>query len=681
MAKSGELVPIDVMPGVEPITDKTAVATPHFTFTDKVRFRDGKPQKLGGWESIQFDYDEEIQGYGRSIYSEFINGKYYIVIGTNEKLYSVIGSRLSNITPLKATSEAAPDSLSTQYDTLANNPLSAVSGSNFVTVSDTDAARFVAGDTVYLSGATTFAGIPFGDLAGDFLIRSVGVNVYTIYVATAATSTASGGGASVVRTSGLINVDSIGHGNANGDRVKIEDATDTGGILAAEINTEFSIRNVVTDSFDVMTIGEATSSVTAGGGASTIYYEEIPIGAVNETNVQGYGAGFYGAGLYGTALTSSSSRSYPRIWFSDRYANTIITTPGNQGGLYQWGGTVELAPELIANAPTTINYAFVSNNILVTFGAGGIENRIFSSDQNDIEEWSSSSTNQVFDDDIEGVGRLTSHVAVQDYNLIFTEFETHKMRYIGLPFVWEITPVDESIGIIAPMARCSVKGMGFWMGSENFYMFRGGSVEIIPSNTEKQSTCLQYVFDDLNWGQKSKFFAWYNKEFNEVWFHYASSNSSECDRVVRVDLLEFTWSLDTFDRTAAEYPNTKLVNPRLINIGTLYQHELGHNADGEPMEWVLRGNKKWYGTDTINTLRVIPDSIQNGNISFTASGFRYPQSQTSMYDNSYTVTPTTEYVSIVNNGRYNQYEWSGDSLDQFWEMGQWFEELEKGPRE
>lgn len=678
MAKVGELIPIDTLAGVEPSTDKTAVSTKHFISTSKVRTRDGKMEKIGGWQAVDFDYDETIDGYARSLYTDFINGKYYTLIGTNEKLYSVIGTRLSNVTPLLTTPVAAANSLETQYDTLANNPFGVVDGSKFVTVFDTEASRFEAGDIVYFSGASGFAGIPNTDFDGDFIIRSIGVNEYTIYVATAATSTTTGGGASVVRSSGLLNLTSVAHDNANGDRVKITDAADTGGILAADINGEFIIRNVQTDSFDFMTTGNATSAVSSGGGASTEYAEEIPIGPINETNVQGYGAGLYGLGLYGTALISDASRSYPRIWFSDRYADTLITTPGNQGGLYQWQGTVETSPELISGAPTEINYAFVSNNIIVTFGADGIENRIYASDQNNITVWTSSSTNQVYDDDIEGAGRLTSHCPVKDANLIFTEFKTYKFRYIGLPLVWEITALDETIGIIAPMARVSVKGMAFWMGSQNFYMYRGGSVEIIPANSQDQATCLEYVFGNINWGQKSKCFAWYNKDFNEVWFHYPDANSNEPNRVARVNLLDFSWTLDTFERTAAEYPNVKLVNPRLMNIGTLYKHELGYNDNGNPMPFSLTTNRRWYGKDSANILNIVPDSIQSGSLTLNIKAYLYPQSANPISDIDFTITPTTEFIPVTSSGRFYEYTITGGVLDQEWSMGTWFEDVQKG---
>ena len=681
MGKEATLQPIQITPGVQPVTDMTAVATNHYIASDKIRSFNGFPEKIGGWIGILFDYGQTIAGTVRSLYTDFINGKYYTVVGSNEKLYSLIGSRLTNITPLLTTSVTAANSLSTHYDTLINNPIEATLGELFVWVQDVDAANYQVGDTIYLSGATSFAGIPAPSLNGDFLVRETGTGEYKIYTGVAANATVAGGGAAVVRSSGLVTLSSAAHGNLDGERVKISGATDTGGILAAEINLEFIIRNVLPNSFDFMTIGEATSSVSSAGGAGTEYFEEIPDGLVNETTTQGYGAGFYGFGLYGTALLSTASRSYPRIWFDDRYADTIVLTPGNQTGLYQWQGTSEVAPALIPNAPTAVNYTFVSNNIIVTLGAGGIENRVFASDNTDITVWTSSSTNQVFDDDIEGAGRLTSHCPVKDYNLIFTEFKTYKFRYIGLPFVWEITAVDETIGLIAPMARCSVKGVAYWMGQENFYMFRGGSVEVIPANTQDQCTALNYVFQNLNQGQKSKIFAWYNKRFNEVWFHYPDASSNEPNRVIRVNLLTFEWWTDTLDRTAAEYPNTKLVNPRLINVGLLYQHEYGTDADGEPMEWSITSNRRYYSKDTVNVLRIVPDNFQDGDITFTSIGYLFPQSVTPMQTLVNNFEPITEKLETGNNARFYEFTWNGSELGQAWRMGQWFEELQKGATE
>lgn len=687
MAKTGIYQPIDTVAGVQPPTDKTEVNTVHYTYADKIRFENGTARKIKGWVSQAYDYGETVLGTIRTVFTEIINGKFYIVLGTNRRLYSLIGSVLTNITPLKDTSESAANSLSTHYGTLANNPLASTLNSPVLTITDPEAALFEVGDIVTLSGATGFAGILAAAINGDKLVRGVDTlaGTYTINVGVNANATTTGGGASVVRSSGLLTIASVAHGNIDGQRVKIADAVDTGGILAAEINQEFIIRNVLTDSFDFMTVGTATSSVTAAGGASTIYFEEIPEGPLNEQNVLGYGAGMYGAGLYGTALVSNSARSYPRIWFCDRYADTIVMTPGNQTGVYQWQGSNGIAPAKITNAPDEVNYVFVSDNIIVTFGAanGGnsVENRIYASDQNNITVWTSSSTNQVYDDDIEGAGRLISHVPVEDYNLIFTENQTYTFRYIGLPFVWEVKELDPSIGIIAPMARANAEGIAYWMGQDNFYMYRGGTVEVIRANSQDESTCLNYVFSDLNFGQKSKIHAWYNKGNGEVWFHYPSSNSNECDRVVVVNIRDFTWTLHLMDRTASEAPSVKLKNPRLANVGTLYQHEIGYDADGQPMPFILTTNKRYGGRDSINLNAVIPDSLQSGTVNFREMGYQFPQSPIPVADKMNLVTQTTERIPMVGTGRYHQYTYSGEDLDQFWTKGDWLEEIQKGPTE
>jgi hypothetical protein len=672
-----EYRPIDVLPGVQPIEDETNLATRHYTSADKIRFVNGKPQKIGGWKITSFDFGDAIVGYARSFFSDFINGKVYGALGTHSRLYSIIGSRLINITPFQTSSTTAANSLDTHYDTLGNNPFAAVDGQTVVTVTDAKASKFKAGDTVTFSGATGFAGILAAALNTNHIVRSVGTGTYTIALSSAATSTASGGGASVVRTSGLVTVNKAAHGLSNGDRVKISGAAAFGGITTGNINLEHIIRNVATDAFDVMTAGTATSSVSAAGGASTVYFPPIPAGLIDESAVQGYGAGLYGVGLYGTALVSGDARIPPRIWFFDRYADTIIGTPGNQTGVYQWDGNTATAPTLIANAPTAVNYAFVSDDIIVTLGAGGVENRIFASDRTDITVWTSSSTNTVYDDDVEGAGRLISHAQLDGYNLLFTENKTYTFRYIGLPAVWEIRTLDDKIGLIAPMARISINGVVYWMGKDNFYMYSGGAVEVIPSNSQNQCTCLRYIFDNINRGQKSKIFCWFNKKYQEIWWHYPTT-TSECTHLVRFNIHDRTWTPDTMARTAAEYPNVTLDVPYLFNITTAYTHENGTDDNTSSLPFSLVSDKRYYGKDTTNVNAVIPDSRQLGPINLNIKGWLFPQSTRTMFNRNYTINPTKDLVDGANNARIIQYTWTGNTLGQYWEMGEWLEDVQKG---
>ena len=671
-----QLAPIQCVPGVD--TDNTPLATEQFTWARHIRFVRGLPQKLGGWINFIFSNNETIQGTARSIYSASLAGRVRTLIGTNLKLYDVLGNRLTNITPLDTTPIAIANSLATHYATLANNPISVTDTSTTVIVADTEASLFQTGDLYTLSGATTTGGIPNTDLNDTHIIRAIGVNTIEIRVPTAATSTTTGGGAAVVRSSGLITVTDASHDQSDGDRVKITGAANTGGILAAEINLEFIIRNVTVNTFDVMTSGLATSAVTAAGGAATEYQQEIPEGELNESFGQGYGMGLYGVGLYGVSKLSSNVKKYPRIWIFDRFGDVLTMTPGEQTGLYQWDGDTNVSPVLVSGAPTEINYQFVSDNILVTFGAGGIDNKIFASDQNDITQWTASSTNQVYEDNIEGAGRLISHVQVNGINLIFTENQTYVFSYIGLPYVWSIELKEPNIGIISVMARCSVNGTAYWMDDGNFYMWSGGNIDVIPSNVSYQSTIHNWMYDDLNYSQKSKSFAWFNPQFNEVWFHSLSTNSNEPDKIARLNILDLTWVTDEISRTAAEYPNISLFNPRLMNVGLLYKHENGNNDGDLPLDWELVSNYRTFGRNFTNIDGIIPDSMQTGTITLNIAAKRFPQSAPNTYFNTFNIAPTTERIPYTSNGAYWQYTWTGNEIDQFWRMGKWQEYDQQG---
>jgi hypothetical protein len=679
------LLPLTITPGVQPSTDKTPLATPHYVAATAIRFRFGFPEKIGGWASIIFNAGATIIGIARSLFSTILTTSVDTLIGTNSSLFFLSGSSLTNITPLQTGTIAIANSLSTDFRTLANNPITTVNGSGIITISDTNAAKYQAGDLFTLSGANTVNGITNTILNAQHIIHTVGASSYTTITSGTASSSGSGGGNAVVLATGRITVAATAHGLPNGNRVLIASAVAAGGVTALQINLQWIIRNVTTNTFDIYTAGMATSSVSAAGGAATTYQPQIASGAVNQGTGVGYGMGLYGAGLYGTALMSSSLGTYPQIWFMDRFGVNVIATPGNQGGLYAWTGTTTTAPALIVNAPTAINYAFVSNNIIVTFGAGNVPNYIATSDQSNMTQWTGSSSNQVFQYTVNGASTLITHVPVAGVNLIFTPHQTYLFQYIGLPLIWSVTLLEQNVGIIGPMARVAIAGTAYWMDVNGFWMWAGGNVTPIPANTQENSTILHYVFQNLNSGQAYKSFAWYNEQFQEIWFHYPSASSNEPNMIARYHIVDQTWVPDTMDRVCAEYPNLSLGYPRLISSGsTLYQHETGTDADGSPLAWSLTTNlrggsnliQRAYGIapKEISLLSgFIPDSYQTGNINVNITAKRFPQSSLATYNQNYTVTPTTEFITTEIGGRFWQYTVSGSALGQAWRAGQWME--------
>lgn len=674
--------PLQIQAGVRPLTEGTALTTNQWIYANGIRFVNGFPQKRGGFVKILFNYSNMVTGACRSIFScDFLN-TVITLFGTNTRLFSLINSQLTNITPQTATTTAVSGSLATLYGTLSNNPLTTINGSNLVTVADTSAGRFQPGDFYTLSGATTVGGIAIGNLNITAIVASVAGNGLSLVIkaAAAATSGATGGGNAVVRSCGIINVTSAAHGLPNGDRVGISGAVAAGGVTALQINLQFIIRNVATNSYDVVTAGTATSAVTGAGGAGTVYTQQIPAGYVNGQGGQGYGMGLYGVGLYGTALQSVASTALAQIWYwcQQQFSNVLIGTPGNQQGLYEWNGNTVAAPVLVANAPTAINYAFISDDTVITFGSTN-GNRIKTSNVFDRTNWTSSSSNTVFVQDLEGAGTLISHLNANNVNVIFTTTQCYTMTNIGGNAIWSIQPLNLEVGLIAPMARVVVNNIGYWMGQQNFYMWMGAAIMIIPANTQASCTLLKYVFQNMNRSQASKFYAVHKEAFNEIEFHYCSATSNECDSTVRLNLYDFSWTMDTDDRTAYEYPVVNQVYPISISSeNVVYFEEKGTDADGAPLPFTLTSNDRVSGKDNATIVSFIPDSVQTGNVTVEIFGRRFPQSSKNTFDKFYTVTPTTERIATLQSGRIWRYTISGDSLGQGWIMGAWVEELQPG---
>jgi hypothetical protein len=149
---------------------------------DKIRFRQGNPEKIGGWARISA---ATYLGVCRSLWNWVTLGSQNLLgVGTNLKFYIENGGAYNDITPLRAS------------PTLANDPFSTTSGSTTVTVTDA-AGGYANGAFVTFSGATAVGGLT---LNGEYQLSTVGTSTttYTITASSAATSTAVGGGASVV---------------------------------------------------------------------------------------------------------------------------------------------------------------------------------------------------------------------------------------------------------------------------------------------------------------------------------------------------------------------------------------------------------------------------------------------------------------------------------------------------
>ena len=153
--------------------------------SEKVRFRSGMPEKIGGWQRISAS---TFLGACRSLWNWVTLSRLNLVgVGTNLKFYIEKGGEYNDITPIRDT-EALTD------------PFTATNGSPIISVTDV-AHGCVTGDFVTFSGATGLGGnITAGVLNGEHQVTFVSADVYTINVGVNANATdvsGSPGGGSV----------------------------------------------------------------------------------------------------------------------------------------------------------------------------------------------------------------------------------------------------------------------------------------------------------------------------------------------------------------------------------------------------------------------------------------------------------------------------------------------------
>lgn len=172
---------LDFKPGVN--RESTSYAAEGTWYScDKIRFRSGKPEKIGGWTPLS---GATFLGTARTMWAWTTNAGFSNVgIGTHLKYYVENNGAYRDITPLRSSATLGTDPFNTN-------------GTTTVTVTHT-AHGAVTGDYVTFSGAVGFNGLLADTLNTTFPITYLTANTYSIVVATTATSSGAGGGSVVV---------------------------------------------------------------------------------------------------------------------------------------------------------------------------------------------------------------------------------------------------------------------------------------------------------------------------------------------------------------------------------------------------------------------------------------------------------------------------------------------------
>ena len=693
--------------------------------SDKVRFRSGYPEKIGGWvldnglnASTLQPPSGDYWGVCRAMWNWLnLSGYNLLALGTNLKYYiqNGTGGNVYDVTPIRTTTAAGEATFA------------ATNGSPVITVTDPGHGAQT-GDFVTFSGAVSLGGnITAAVLNAEFQITYLSSNQYTITAGVNAAAGDSGnGGASVVgayqiTTGNEIFTQNVGWGAGTWGGLITGTATNqlNGAInnavttITVDSTTGFSTPTgtLLIDSETITYTGTTGTTFTGctrgvsgtGSGAAASHADNAAV--VQATTFTGWGiAAPAGQGI-GTQL---------RLWSQSNFGEDLVFNPRG-GALYYWANAASpntfnrgqlLGPSATvvtksgsisvdSSCPTIANIVMVSDSsrFVLAFGCtdygSAVQNPMLIrwSDQESIATWAPAITNQAGSYQLSHGSQIISAIQTRQEILVITDSAIYSMQYLGPPYVWGFQLMGDNISIAGPNAVATANNVTYWMGTDKFYMY-SGRVETLPCSLR------QYVYNDINLTQSFQFFASTNEGYNEIWWFYCSANSTTVDKYVIFNHLERTWYYGNLARTYWLDSPLRATPMAAGYNGQLIYHENGTD-DGTTnpptaIEAYVQssdfdiGDGHNFGLVT----RIIPDvtfdgsTVNNPSLDFTVRPRQFPGTNygtsdsptvasTQNYQNQryYTVQQFTEQVFVRVRGRQMAFKVVSNDLGVAWQLG------------
>ena len=490
---------------------------------DKVRFRFGTPEKIGGWEKLS---GQSFLGTARALHPFVaLDGTSYLGVGTHLKYYLEEGGGYNDITPLRVTTAAGAATFA------------AANGSSTITVTDADHGANE-NDFVTFSGAASLGGLVTAAVLNQEyqIFNIVSTSAYQIKaraVATVAQITVDG-----QYTPTLIVANGSDTGNGGGSVVcKYQ--------IVTGLDTTVSGTGWGAGTYSRGTWGSG-ASLTAVGDILRIWTHDN-FGEDLIINVRD-------GGIYYWDKSTSSAPFARAVALSD-LAGADPTTPTVAKQVL----ISDRDRHVIVFGCDAQNNIGVQDPLLIRF-----------SDQENPLVWTAQPTNTAGDLRIGTGSEIITAVETRQQILVFTDRSLHAMQYLGPPFTFGISLISENITIASPLSAIAVDDSVYWMGEEEFYVYTG-QVQKLPCSVRS------YVFGDFNTSQIEKVTAAVNSSFSEIWWFYPSAGSETNDKYVIFNYQEQAWYYGTIARSAwidrgiSQFPISAGLD------GYLYYHEFGQD--------------------------------------------------------------------------------------------------------
>ena len=540
---------------------------------DKIRFRQGNPESIGGWEPFSLT---TFLGVCRSLWNWItLGGANLIGIGTNLKFYIQNGGLFYDVTPIRATT------------TLPANPFTG-NGTTTVTVS-APLHGAVNGDFVTFSGVTgTYATL----LNAEYQITFINANSYSITTATTVSAGTTGGAAVVaayqINTGAAFSVPVAGWGAGGWGAGTWGVGSTTTTALRLWSQSNFGQDLVFGPRaggiyYWSSTVGLTTRALALNTLGGTVTFTVASPTVVTLTTVLTEGTAIqFSVSTGGTLPTGISALTTYYLFNVNGLTANLLDGSGNIVNVSGAGsGTFSIS--LLVDVPTIQNFISISDTSRFVFAMGCNDYGsivqdpmlIRWSDQDNPLGWTPDATNQAGSIRLSHGSEIITAVQTRQEIVAITDSSVYSLQYLGPPVVWSSQLLGDNISIAGPNAAIIASGIVYWMGIDKFYMY-DGRVQTLDCDLRR------YVFNDFNTAQRAQVYAGTSEAFNEVWWFYCSANASYIDRYVVYNYREKAWYYGTMDRSAwldsglLPYPIATTYDT-VTQTGRLINHESGLN--------------------------------------------------------------------------------------------------------
>jgi hypothetical protein len=593
---------------------------PFYVDGNLVRFRNGYPTKIGGWEEDRYYFNADtenattVTGVPKEIVAWRSNSDSVdrIAIGTHNHLYVLKANIFYDITPVrKITSNLT-------------NPVVVTNASTTVTITDVGHGAFT-GDFIVINSATETGGVTAATLnrLEGYQITVVDDDDYTFTVPSAATSGATGGGTTIDITYLIGTAEGVGFQNSDPAL-----------------------------GFGVGTWGESTWGEPRDATSSTV--------SLSATN--------WSMALWGEDLIINNRNGQLYYWdTSDNGETTRAALVSLESGA--------------SGVPISVKCITVSfpDRHLVAGGctplAGGAIDPMLVrwSNQEDFVYFTPTSTNTAGDQRLEIGTEIISMIPTKDETFIQTDEAAYGMSFVGPPFTFSFRLLAVNCGAVSLHGSINVDSDVYWIGKSNFFVYNG-AVQELPCSVQ------YYVFNRMQLNYLDKVYGAHNKKYNEVtWFYVSTANpngtqSPEPDSYVTLNYADGAWTIGSLDRNVwHDAHGFRKVPFAFDSDGKLYNHETGTSDNGSAMSAYIETSEVEIdasGNKLFMVDKIIPDATMtsNTNLYLQLKTRKYPNA-TETIKGAFTVTSSTDKISTRAKGRQMAVKFYSSGTEDDWSLG------------